>query len=453
MKKVLLFLMSFIPFLGFAQNITGTWSGKLNLGPTSLNVVLHINQDKDGNYQCTFDSPDQGAKGIPAAVSFLSSDSVSVNMMSIVASYQGKMRDGILQGKFIQMGMAMDLSLSPEEVKLKRPQTPHPPFDYLTEEVTFTNSKDQTVLAGTLTYPKNYNPKGKECVPVILMVTGSGLQNRDEELFHHQPFLVIADVLAKNGIASLRYDDRGVGQSKGEVVNATTHTFMEDALAGITYLRGLKKFGKVGVLGHSEGGTIAFMLAGARKVDFVVSLAGTGVSGDVVLYEQNKAILLGAGFQENMVTDYCNTLKSVLQYAASRSSIESPEDVVNAKVEENKAQLSEMMKANLVSVLQTMNLWMKYFVSYDPVESIKRIECPVFAVNGSKDQQVIATTNLESIRKNLKRNRLHLIKEYPDLNHLFQHCVTGSTMEYETIEETISPEVLKDLVDWIKIVK
>ena len=449
MRRLFISLMLLFPLLGIAQSLKGTWSGKLNFGPSSLSVVLHINQDKDGKYQCLFDSPDQGAKGIPARIAFLSEDSLSVNIMSLVASYQGKLKDGELRGKFSQMGTSLDLSLVPGEIQLNRPQTPKPPFDYLTEEVTFTNAEDKAVLVGTLTYPLGYELKAKKRVPVVIMVSGSGLQNRDEELFHHQPFLVIADYLAKHGIASLRYDDRGVGQSKGDVANATTYHYMKDALAGIDYLRSLNKFGKVGIIGHSEGGTISFMLAGDKKVDFVASLAGTSVKGDVVLYEQNKAILLGAAVPEDVVNDYCNTLKGLLQYTVDHPQIDQPETVVARIVEESHAQLPEVMKSNLVAVLQTMNPWMRYFVGYDPLDAIKRIKCPVFAVNGSKDQQVIAATNLEALQKNLPKNNWHYIHEYPDLNHLFQHCSTGSAAEYETIEETFSMEVLKDLAEWI----
>lgn len=449
MRRLFISLMLFFPLLGLAQSLKGTWSGKLNFGPSSLNVVLHINQDKDGKYQCMFDSPDQGAKGIPARIAFLSEDSLSVYIMSLVASYQGKLKDGELRGKFSQMGTSLDLSLVPGEIQLNRPQTPKPPYDYLTEEVTFTNAEDQTLLAGTLTYPLGYEPKAKKRIPVVIMVSGSGLQNRDEEIFHHQPFLVIADYLAKHGIASLRYDDRGVGQSKGDVANATTYHYMKDALSGINYLRSLNKFGKVGIIGHSEGGTIAFMLAGDKKVDFVVSLAGTSVKGDVVLYEQNKAILLGAAVPEDVVNDYCNTLQGLLQYTVDHPQIDQPETVVARIVEERHVQLPEVMKSNLVAVLQTMNPWMRYFVGYDPLDAIKKIKCPVFAVNGSKDQQVIAATNLEALQKNLPKNNRHYIHEYPDLNHLFQHCSTGSAAEYETIEETFSMEVLKDLAEWI----
>ena len=449
MRKVFVFLFVLIPFLGFSQKIKGTWSGKLHLDPNSLTVVLNVIQAEDGNYQCTFYSPDQGVKGIPAKIAFLSDDSISVNVISIVASYQGKLKDGVLHGKLMQMGTSVDLSLSPGEMKPKRPQTPQPPFGYLTEEVTFSNAEDQAVLSGTLTYPVNYNPKGKKQVPVVVMVTGSGLQNRNEEIFHHQPFFVIADYLAMHGIASLRYDDRGVGGSKGEVANATTLHFMRDALAGVGYLRRIKKFGKVGVIGHSEGGTIAMMLAGDKKVDFAVSLAGSSVRGDVVLFEQNKAILSGAGLSEKVVNDYCHTLKSILQYATEHSVIEQPEVVVATKVKENHAQLPESLQTNLVSVLQTMNPWLKFFVSYDPQDAIRKIKCPVFAVNGSKDQQVIASTNLRAIQESLPENTLHLIHQYDGLNHLFQHCTTGSTAEYGEIEETFSAEVLKDLVDWI----
>jgi hypothetical protein len=239
------------------------------------------------------------------------------------------------------------------------------------------------------------------------MVTGSGQQNRDEELFLHRPFAVLADYLARHGIASLRYDDRGFGQSTGgEVANATTQDFADDAQAGIEWLRRSGRFSKVGLLGHSEGGAIAFILGGKNLLDFIVSLAGPALKGDTLLLLQQKAVL-------GPLADF-TTLESLR-----------------------------------LNILLRGNPWLHFYIDYDPKDDIAHTTCPVFALNGSKDVQVVPGPNLEALQCTLPPNKSHLFKEYPDLNHLFQHCTTGSPKEYGTIEETISEEVLRDIANWI----
>ena len=282
-----------------------------------------------------------------------------------------------------------------------RPQTPQPPYPYQTEEVSFNNDQAGATFAGTLTVPTD-----AKCV--LLMVTGSSLQNRDEELFGHKPFAVIADYLARDGIATLRYDDRGFGESTGsDLENATTRDFAEDAAAGIQWLRQSGRFPKVGILGHSEGGEIAFMLGAENLVDFIVSLAGPGVPGDSILLEQNRILYgeLAAGL----------TIDDI----------------------RNNPQIQQVP-------------WYRYFISYDPQQDLARITCPVMALNGDKDCQVPAAMNLNAICRALPANEHHLFKSYPGLNHLFQHCETGFPNEYGTIEETFSMEVLNDISIWLQ---
>ncbi len=262
--------------------------GKLNLGSQSLTIVLHVNCDAQGKAECTLDSPDQGAKGIAVETDYCSSDSISVSLASLALSFQGKLKGDEIVGTFSQ-GQSFPLVLRRGEEKLNRPQNPVAPYPYKTEEVTFKNVADGATLVGTLSYPIGYK-KGK--TPVVLMVTGSGQENRDEEIFDHKPFLVIADYLARHGVATLRYDDRGFGKSTGgDVAHATTLDFMRDAASGVDFLRASKQFGKVGILGHSEGGSIAFMLGAKGKVDFVISMAGVGVKGDTALTAQTNKIL------------------------------------------------------------------------------------------------------------------------------------------------------------------
>lgn len=408
MKKLLFFLFAVITAMAVkAQEIEGSWMGKLDVGGISLNIVFNFTNTADGKLACTLDSPDQGAKGIVAEVVNSDPAKLKVTLAAINATYEGKLTDGELQGTFTQNGYSLPLTLKPGTVvKRNRPQTPQPPYPYVTEEVSFRNG-DVATLAGTLTLPVGYD--AKKPVPVVIMVTGSGFQNRDEEMLEHKPFLVIADYLAHHSIASLRYDDRGYAKSTGSFSHATTEDFMQDAAAGIMWLRSQgKKFSKVGVIGHSEGATIAFMLAAKGKADFIVSLAGTGVKGDTILAEQTNLLMERQGTAQRVTV----------------------QDI-----------------RNQVATLGTA--WQKYFIDYDPAAAIAATHCPVMAINGTKDTQVTTELNFSVIERLLPKNKKNLLKRYDGLNHLLQHCTTGYFDEYAQIEETIAPEVLSDIAEWI----
>ena len=406
---LLLLLLSVTSYGATAGNIEGTWHGTLKLNAMKLSIVMHFSDNA-----CTLDSPDQGAKGIKGEVREITAEKVDVAFPTLNATYTGVLKDGKIEGTFTQMGYKLPLVLEEGQPVRIRPQTPQPPFPYQTEEVSFVNTEDSASLAGTLTYPVGYNSKRK--VPVVIMVTGSGLQNRDEELFEHKPFLVIADFLARNGIASLRYDDRGAGLSTGDIENVTTEGFCRDAAAGIAFLRKTGHFSKIGVLGHSEGGSIAFMLAAQKKCDFIVSMAGPGLRGDSIIVEQTNELLRQQGQPATMT----------------------------------------VRQMRLTMLLQKTNPWYDYFVDFDPAPVIKQIKCPALLLNGDKDSQVMAVSNIPVIRALLSDNEKHqlpdnqVIKVYPGLNHLFQHCTTGMPAEYGSIEETISEEVLHDIAEWIK---
>ena len=424
MKRIVFsLLVALVAMTGRAQtesatDLLGSWTGKLNVGAMSLTLVLHLEQQDDGNVKVTMDSPDQGAKGITATKEYLSGDSMAIKVAMIGMTYRAKLKDGKLDGTFSQNGMSLPLVMTRGDVaEVKRPQTPQTPYPYETEEVTFANEKDGATLAGTLTYPVGYDKEsGKpvggnmKSLTVVLFVSGSGQQNRDEELFNHKPFLVIADYLARHGIASLRYDDRATGASKGgEVKNATSEDFMRDAEAGLNYLRNQKKFKKIGVLGHSEGGLIAFMLGARKKTDFIVSLAGPGVKGDTLLAAQTNRLMELSGMSATMTAE---------QYRQQKEVQETP--------------------------------WLQWFINYDPSDNIHNSRCPVLALNGDRDCQVLSSQNLPPIQRLLPKSKKNLIKEYSGLNHLFQHCTTGLPTEYGQIEETISQEVLQDIVQWIQ---
>ena len=367
----------------------------------------------------------------------------------IGAKYVGIVKGNEINGTFSQAGFEIPLNLVSGAIKYNRPQTPQPPFAYKTEEVTFRNEKENVVLSGTLTYPTNYNPKKKKDTPVVLMVTGSGPQNRDEELFEHKPFAVIADYLANHGIASLRYDDRGTWKSTGSLEGLTTENNAADAFAGINYLKDSNKFGKVGVLGHSEGGMIAFMLASQKATDFIVSLAGPGVRGDKILVEQNRTYLKQIGLPDSTVNECAKTLQFIFNEKISAykngSSINLPMMIATL----SQSNIPEQIKQGFITFGKQNNPWMNWFTAANPKQYIQNISCPVMAINGSKDLQVPCSLNLDAIRKNLPANKKHQIKEYDGLNHLFQHCNTGAVTEYIEIEETMSEEVLNDIATWI----
>ncbi len=409
-----------------AQMPEGVWSGKIEVRQgVSLGLVFRFSEGGG----CTLDVPDQGARGIPAQVT-ATLVGVKITVPSIGAAFEGVQLGKGISGNFTQSGASFPLTLTPGEPRLNRPQTPQGPFPYQTEELSFSNG--DATLRGTLTLPEGCSRQ----TPVLLLVTGSGQQNRDEEIFEHKPFAVIADYLARRGIATLRYDDRGFGESTGDVLSVTTEVFKEDARAGIDLLRG--RFDRVGVLGHSEGGTIALMLAAEGKTDFVVSLAGMVVTGSRTLLAQNRAALLQAGLPESQISSYCEALeKAFAQITAG----EQPADSIDGY------DLPEALKQNYkLAVAQALTPYMRYFISLDATKLLGQVRCPVLALNGTKDTQVDADTNLGALEKGLPAAR---IVRCEGLNHLFQHCQTGLSAEYREIEETLAPEVLELIAGWI----
>lgn len=407
-NKVLSVLFALLlSITAFAQNLTGSWTGIISAGESSLHIVFNISQDAEGNAVCTMDSPDQSVKGIPAQIVFESSDSISIRISNLGIEYNGKFNGDMICGVYSQLGLELDLDLKNEKIVYNRPQNQLPPHPYATEEIEFVNDEANATLSGTITYPVGYI-QGKK-VPVVVMVTGSGPQNRDSEIYEHKPFLIIADYLARNGYATLRYDDRCVGKSTGRFQAETTKEVAKDAALAVKYLRDTKKFSKIGVLGHSEGGNVAFMLGANKLIDFAITMAGVGVQGDECLYQQGIAIAKQSG-QEYQLT---------------------------------KEQLREYL-------IGTMSPWYEFFLDYDPASDISKTTCPVLVMNGEKDLQVIASSNVEAIKGNLPKNKKSQVKIYPGLNHLFQECTTGLPTEYINIEQTISPIVLEDIAAWLK---
>ena len=451
MKKILFFLLIPVFWCGYslnlaAQDVEGSWSGAASVQGMKLPLILNIAKGGE-EYKATMDSPHQGAKGIPVSSIEFNNPVLTVSIDVIGFKYTGRLDGDSISGSFTQSGVSFPLNLGRQiaEVVVNRPQNPLPPFPYNEKEVVFENKEAGIKLAGTFTYPLS----GSQ-FPAVVLVTGSGPQNRDEEILGHKPFLVLADYLTRQGIAVLRYDDRGVGKSEGDFKTATTADFASDALAAFHYLKGEGAVGKAGLVGHSEGGTIALMLAAeSSEIDFVVSMAGSAVKGRDILRRQRLDIGTQSGVpQANIDTNERLVEKTeaiVLQYPMD--SIESNIAYFAEILQPGASADKNLQQTLLWHIKQMGSPWMRYFVDLDPSESLGKIKCPVLAINGGKDLQVNAAMNLSEIEKLVKSDKT--LKEYPNLNHLFQNCTTGLPAEYAAIEETIAVEVLNDMGNWI----
>ena len=437
-----------------AGAFAGWWNGVLSVAGQNIKMEFEIAR-KDGVLQGKMNA--QGVKGIPVEVA-VEAGAVTLQVKQLGMKYSGMKMGNSVMGTFEQHGLSVPLILYPGKFPVNRPQTPRGPFPYQTEEVVIENRAEGSCLAGTLTYPVPTGTTSKRSkIPVVVMVTGSGIQNRDEEVFEHKPFAVIADWLARNGIASLRYDDRGAGGSTGPLEGITTENNAADARAAVQFVRNQKKFGKVGVLGHSEGGTIALMLAGEGAADFIISMAGVATPGKECIIWQNEAILQLKGAPEEMAKAYGKLLDGIYtmkialyaQHPQQGGAIPQPQQFVKEFCAQEGISLPDNLLANAAAVASMPNPWMAWMVGYDPAGAIGKIKCPVMAINGSLDMQVPAQANLGALRNLLLENSKHLIKEYPSLNHLFQNCTEQTSLQYEEIEETISTEVLEDIAKWV----
>ncbi len=425
MKRILTIIALLSALVANAQ--TGTWTGKLEFQGQKLTIVFHL----DGDEPC-MDSPDQAAQGIPIQVQRGMAGQITIRVPLLGASYEGLWLAKQIVGTFKQSGLSLPLVLNPGEDRLNRPQTPVGPFPYATEEVSFDNGDAH--LAGTLVLPEGYSRK----TPALIFVTGSGQEDRDETIFEHKPFAVIADALGRAGIATLRFDDRGVGGSTGDLLEATTEDFRDDALAGIRLLR--ERFDKVGVIGHSEGGTIALMLAAAGQADFIVSLAGMAVSGQEAIVAQSRVSLEAAGYTGDTIDKYCDAVGKAAYVRVHGGRMPFPDEL----------DLPDELKQNYQTVLrQIQTPWMIKLLSLDMRPLMGSITCPVLAINGTKDIQVDPESNLGALRSGLPANSKTRVEAIEGVNHLFQHCATGAVSEYRQIEETFAPEALDLIVNWL----
>lgn len=458
MKKGLFLLFSLLIYIHLvAQGIEGDWNGTLEISPQmKLRLVLHITKSGDG-YKSTFDSPDQGAAGIPVATTTFKDHTLYFAVPQGGIEYTGTYSEDMIVGTFKQGAAQFKLDLNRGNVVAagpKRPQEPKPPFLYHSEVVTFRNEKAGIDLEGTLTLPeKNFNSL------VAILVSGSGPQNRDEELLGHKPFLVISDHLTKQGIGVLRYDDRGVGKSEGDFKKATSKDFSEDVEAAVKYLKKERKFEKIGIIGHSEGGMIAPMVAANdAEIGFIVLLAGPGTRCDELLLKQQELIGRANGASQKDLSDSrkinAEIFRLINKHKEETKLNSAVKKALESEIIKNPAIIPQGQKQNEFidkQIKDLSNPWMLYFLRFDPKKYLSKVKCPILAVNGQKDLQVPADDNISTIKKITAKsgNKSVTTKIYPNLNHLFQTSRTGSPAEYPLIEETFSEEVLNDMSKWI----
>ncbi|MFA5805977.1 MAG: alpha/beta fold hydrolase [Melioribacteraceae bacterium] len=446
------------------KKFTSLWEGKLKISSVSLRLVLKVFNNSDGSVGALLDSPDQGANNIPVSSINMTEDSLKFAIQTIGASYMGKIYkdSAFVKGSFKQGGTVLPLDLKKIDklVEIKRPQNPQKPYPYNDEEVTFENKSANITLAGSFTYPKSGAP-----FPAVVLVTGSGPQDRDETLaggINHKPFLIIADYLTRNGIAVLRYDDRGIAKSKGDFAASTTEDFATDAQAAVEYLKTRKEIDakKIGVVGHSEGGLIAPMVAvNSNDVSYIVLLAGPGLPGKDILLLQAKLISKAEGEKTEMIDKssmlnekiYDAVLSEENNTVAEKKIRALYDDFYNSLTAEEKKEADGRKQMMEQGIKQLTKPWFRFFMKFDPRPTLENVTAPVLALNGEKDLQVPPKENLAEIEKALKTggNKNFKTVELPGLNHLFQPAKTGGVSEYGNIETTFSEDALKLMKDWI----
>lgn len=461
MKKITLTILTgLISLTFFGQEITGQWNGALKIQGIQLRVVFNVSKNNDG-FSSTMDSPDQGAKDFPVNKTTFENSKIKFEITNAKIEYSGEFKNDEIIGTFRQNGQEFPMNLSRKTIEkqiVKRPQEPQKPYPYYSEEVIFQNETAHIDLSGTLSLPKK---EGN--FPVVILISGSGPQNRNEEVFGHKPFLVISDYLTKNGIGVFRYDDRGIGQSKGNFKTATSADFATDVESAIAYLKTRKEINKdkIGLIGHSEGGLIAPMVASKSKdVAFIILLAGPGIQGDQILLLQQKLIGKASGtsaetLEKNELVnrkayDIVNKSTNLEQLNVDLTHYIQSTLKDNPK-NEKRAEMSDDEFVKL-QVSKITTPWMHYFIKYNPAPALEKVKCPVLALNGKKDLQVPPKENLAAIKEALSKagNKNITTKILPNLNHLFQECKTGSPQEYATIEQTFSPIALTEILKWIQ---
>jgi pimeloyl-ACP methyl ester carboxylesterase len=475
MKYFSSFLLFVLISLGtYAQSPIQNWAGILNAGGQKIELRLHLMQNADKTYTSNWDVPAQKAIGITSSKTTFENGVLNIEVKMIGASYVGTMNvaGDKIEGTWGQSGMNFPLNMEPIKegaavAVIIKPQTPKPPFTYTSEDFVYHSANTNLDYGATITFP-NDNKKHS----LVILITGSGKQDRDETIFDHKPFAVIADYLTKKGFAVLRVDDRGAGKSTGDFSKSTSADFALDVEEHIRYAKSLAMVdtNKIGLLGHSEGGLIAPMVAARNKsVAFIVLLAGPGIQIVDLMAIQNELVLKSVGVSQDAISAYIPLYKKLMKTI-----------IVTDKKEDALLKAKEIVKdwytsTDKVLVKKTTNInneaeaekfansmaatfstnWWKYFGAFDPQSSIQKVKCPVLAINGSADIQVPSDASIHGIEAALKKggNKQFTTKQFIGLNHLFQKCTKCTVAEYGELETTIEPEVLTTIGDWLVALK
>lgn len=438
--------------------VIGQWTGMLEVGSFRLTISFDLSQGSDGTIHTKMNCLEQGIAGLPVEVVW-DENLLKFEITHPAAVFEGQFNEekNEVNGIFLQNGISLPLILSKrkkaEDKVLTRLQEPLYPYPYIAENIKYLNTSAQVTLAGTLTLPKSE----KQC-PAVILIAGSGPNDRDETLFGHKPFLVLADHLTRAGIAVLRFDKRGVGESTGNYETATTEDFREDICAGIEYLKNRKEINAklLGLIGHSEGGIIAPMVAiKSKDIAWIILMAASGVKGEELLYEQAKLISQVMGMEKEKIAQQQQLQRAMFAIVKKENDIEKAElllrEVIAKHVSEQAKNKEDVDQETFVSQIKRVNTsWFRYFLNYDPAVTLGQVNVPVLALNGELDLQVSSKQNLPAIKKSLGDSNTNFTAiEFTKLNHLFQTCESGSITEYAMLEETISPLALKVITDWI----
>ena len=441
------------------EKIVGSWIGHIVASSMDVRIVFHFSVSPADTLIATIDSPDQSVEGIKLGRVIHQDSILFIDASNLKIQYTGDIRnDTLIEGTWKQSGKEYQLNIEKMKAPLvvNRPQEPQPPFPYAAEEVSFMNNRENFSLTGTLTIPQGEGP-----FPAIVLITGSGYQDRDETVFNHKPFLVIADYLTREGIAVLRYDDRATAKSGGNKTNATSLNLAGDAAAAVEYLMSRPGIdhNKIGLAGHSEGSFIAAITASERNdIAFIVSLAGPGIKGEDLILRQTRDIMGASGSDTATVNQNNRVMHHLYDIIVSEGD---PKNAFKKSVQwfntylDSKGVTDEKRKEEMADftrkVLAANSAWFRYFLASEPELFWSKVKCPVLALNGEKDLQVYYKNNLDGIASALKQggNRKVTVVSLPGHNHLFQHCKTGMATEYATIEETFSPAVLEKMSDWV----
>jgi uncharacterized protein len=475
MKITGLFLIGFFTGIIFSNaqsvhNAAGTWGGVL-VASNPLKIIFHVKQDTSGNLSATADSPDQHAFGMSVQKVILDTDSITFIMGDIHAAYTAKvdwntmqMDGNWMQGNYTFPLVLKKLPTDTSQPVLYRPQEPHPPYPYISKDVVFSTPDSSMTYSGTLTYPS-----GEGKFPTVILISGSGQQNRNETIMGHKPFLVLADYLTRRGIAVLRVDDRGIGQTtdpNATFTDNTTADFSQDVINEIRYLKTIPQVDskEIGLIGHSEGGMIATMVDSKenKEIAFIVLLASPGERIIDLMTTQMTSPLLRLHYSEPVITAYRNLMYHTMEIVNNTPLNDSANfaiaDYFDQWQKEQPDSILEKLHADGATGMDfakeeqpLLSPWFRYFLKFDPAEFLQKVTCPVLALNGGKDVQVDASENLPAIKDALEKggNKNFKIIEMPGMNHLFQTAKTGEVNEYGTITETMSPKVLQIIGDWI----